>query len=76
MSLLISAAEVIALVAKTQFREFTDIDWQAFAGCETENPLIAETTFKDQIVIIILDGNSIQIVPDEDLAEFVTFYLS
>lgn len=35
------------------FREFTELDWQAFAGCESANPLINET--RDDMVVV-LDG--------------------
>ena len=48
-----NAAEAFALIAKTQFRPFDDMDWSAWAGCESAEPMIAQI---DEITVII-DGN-------------------
>lgn len=38
------------LLARATFRDFTDLDWQGFSGCESDNPKIAEV---DNYVIIL-----------------------
>lgn len=40
------------------FREFTDSDWMAFAGCEDKNPLICDDP--DSICVVI-DGRSVSV---------------
>jgi len=49
----------LTLIATTQFRPFDKSDWMSYSGCETENPLIAET---DEWVIIV-DGKYAEFVP-------------
>lgn len=49
----------LALVATLQFRPFSKADWMSFSGCNTDNPLIAET---DEL-LVILDGNELEIFP-------------
>ena len=49
----------LALIATAKFAPFTKADWMSYSGCETENPLIAET---DEWVIIV-DGNFVEILP-------------
>jgi hypothetical protein len=41
------------------FRSFDDSDWSAWAGCESENPMIGES--EDGTLTIIVDGNSITV---------------
>lgn len=52
----------LALVARLQFRPFSKADWMSFSGCNTDNPLIAET---DELLVIV-DGNEIEIFPHDD----------
>ncbi len=40
-------------MAKFQSRPFDDTDWSAFAGCESDNPLIND---QDEERIVIMDG--------------------
>lgn len=55
----VSAVEAMRLVALTQFKPFTDADWDAFIGCESENPLIGE----NGEYVLVLDGETINILP-------------
>ena len=50
-----NAAEALKLMAKVQFRPFDDSDWMGWAGCESAEPMIAET---DDITVII-DGETV-----------------
>lgn len=49
--------EVIQLLSKIQFRPFEQSDWYAYAGCESETPLIGN----DDTHVVIIDDNMIQI---------------
>jgi hypothetical protein len=51
----VSPVEALKLVATLTFRPFTDSDWNAWAGCESESPMICET---DNFTVII-DGEVI-----------------
>lgn len=51
----VSPIEALKLVAKTKFRPFDNIDWYAFAGCESDDPFIGEI---DDITVVI-DGDTI-----------------
>lgn len=57
-----SAAELLQIIAKAQFRPFTKSDWYLFAGCETAEPMIYET---DDYTIVV-DGDSVNMVYHED----------
>lgn len=54
-------AEALRLVAQLQFREFTQRDHMTFQGCDSDNPLIAET---DDLFIIV-DHQEICILPSD-----------
>ncbi len=56
-------AEALKLVAQLQFREFTHMDNMTFQGCDSDNPLIAET----DDVFVIIDGEAICILPVEGI---------
>ena len=49
----------IKAVALAQFRPFTRADWDAFAGCESPDPLIAETQIDGVDYIIVADGDQL-----------------
>lgn len=51
-------AEMLMLIAKSQFHPFTKADWYAYSGCQSENPLICET----EEYVIVIDGNTINMV--------------
>jgi len=55
-------AELFSIIAKTQFKPFTEGDWYTFAGCESENPLIGY----DGEFAIVIDGETVNIVHGDD----------
>ena len=59
------AFEAMKLIAETKFRPFTKSDWQAFSGCQTENPMIGE----NGRWAIIIDGDEVTFCY-EDLSGF------
>ncbi len=56
-------AELFGVIAKTKFEAFTQADWDAFAGCETAEPMIGY--YGD--FAIVIDGDMINIVHSEDM---------
>jgi len=52
--------DVLAAIATADFRPFDAVDWQTFAGCTSERPLIGEY----HTAIIIIDGDTIAVVED------------
>lgn len=57
-----NAAELLQIIAKTEFNPFDKGDWYAFAGCVTENPLIG---YYEEFTIVI-DGHQINMIHSED----------
>ena len=55
-------AEVLKIIAETKFSPFTQADWYAFSGCESNNPVIGE--YNDMAVII--DGNNVLLLQEDD----------
>ena len=45
-----------------ELREFTESDWYAWAGAESDKPLIAERDFDDAHVAMIVDDAHVQII--------------
>jgi|LakMenEpi03Aug12_release.lakeMendotaPanAssembly.Ray.scaffolds.fasta_scaffold1400243_2 hypothetical protein len=56
-------AELLTVMAKTEFKPFDKADWDAFAGCETAEPMIG---YYGEFTIVI-DGDMINIVHGEDM---------
>ena len=56
-------AELFLALAETEFKPFIKADWDAFAGCESENPFIG---YYGEFTIVI-DGDMINIVHAEDI---------
>lgn len=60
------AIEVLKAVANATFRPFGELDWNAFAGCETQNPMIAEygdgllLIDSENVVVVDADGMETQ----------------
>ncbi len=50
---MITQADVLRLVATSPFRKFIKLDYECFAGVESDNPMISEN---DEFVLV-LDGN-------------------
>lgn len=63
------AREALRLLAIAEMKPFTPMDWDAFAGCESKEPLIGEV---DDFAIV-LDDNVLLIVHGEDNFGGVTF---
>lgn len=58
---MLSAAEILRLVANADFRPFTQSDFRSFAGVETANPLISEI----EEFIVILDGDTVCVLNED-----------
>jgi hypothetical protein len=56
-----NAFEAFALVARARFEPFTEADWEAFCGCVTETPQIAEVDG----FTLILDGDVLSVTDSE-----------
>lgn len=56
-----NAAVALRMLATTQMRKFDQADWDAFAGCESEDPLIGAA---DGGFILIIDGRYLQVYDD------------
>ena len=50
-------AQMLLLIAKTEFRPFDESDYYGFAGVESENPMIADL---DEDGYIIIDGDKVE----------------
>jgi hypothetical protein len=66
---MLNVTQALLWVARTEFVPFTDTDWQAWAGCESENPLIGYTPD----YIIIIDGETIFVQSNEEPSDFINF---
>ena len=55
-------AELLSFMVQATFKPFDRCDWDAFAGCESENPLIGAVG----MFTIVIDGDMINIVHAED----------
>lgn len=56
-----NAAVALRMLASTQMRSFDNADWDAFAGCESEDPLIGSAEFGGKEYILIVDGRYLQV---------------
>jgi hypothetical protein len=52
-----TAIEMLRLIAKSSFREFTQDDWRSFNGCESDNPLISDAGAEGYIIV---DGENVE----------------
>lgn len=55
-------AEALIIIAQTEFQPFSEGDWYAFAGCQSDKPYIGY--YKDYTIVI--DGDKVNIVHEED----------
>lgn len=55
-------AEALIWIARTDFQPFSQGDWYAFAGCESDNPYIG----CHNGYIIVIDGDKVNIVHEND----------
>lgn len=58
---MLTAAEILRLVANADFRPFTERDFMCFGGVETANPLISEI----EEFIVILDGDTVCVLNED-----------
>jgi hypothetical protein len=58
----LTATELFALIAKTQFAPFTEADWDVFAGCQSETPFIG---YNGDFTIVI-DDETVNVIHAED----------
>ena len=58
---MITEALVLRLAATHMFRSFDDLDWSAYAGCMSKDPLICE---RDGFVMII-DGSTLAYIGND-----------
>lgn len=63
-----NAAKAMRLLATANMRPFDKTDWEAFAGCESENPLIGEA----EAFILIVDGNRLEVIEADQTAHAFT----
>lgn len=68
----LSNSQALVLIAKAQFRPFTESDWDCFMGCETDNPQIAEMGD----YCLVLDGDTVNIIQCGDAYGGQMFQLS
>jgi hypothetical protein len=59
----LSATEALILIAQTKFSPFNESDWEAFAGCESKNPLIG---FNGSLTIVIDGEELVNIIHEDD----------
>ena len=57
-----SAAYALFLLTRTKFKHFRENDWEAFSGCESENPLIGY----NGDYTLVLDGENLSIIHADD----------
>jgi hypothetical protein len=58
----VNVNDVLSFVATTEFKPFNENDWEAFAGCDSKNPLIGYTNN----MTIVIDGDIVNVIPDDD----------
>ena len=63
----------LKLAKSLTFSHFSRFDHDAFAGVRSALPMIAETEFEGKDLVLVLDGNVLEISDTE--GEFVTFNL-
>ena len=66
-----TAKELLKIISKTKFEDFTESDWNSFLGCESETPRIG---YHEEFTIV-LDGDVINMVHHEDLYGGVLYQL-
>jgi hypothetical protein len=54
-----NATEALIYVAQAKFRKFNEYDWQSYAGCVSEEPLIYDDA-NDHVIII--DGEIVSFI--------------
>ena len=52
---------ILLTIAKLDWQPFDNLDWNCFAGCRTENPMIAH----DDDATYVIDGASLSIYTED-----------
>lgn len=69
----LSSCEVLEMIARREFTEFSSIDYKTWKNVKSPNPLISYGD-DDNDIIIIIDGGSVMIttsIPEDDKTEFI-----
>lgn len=61
-----TVVEALKVIATTEFKPFDKHDWEAFAGCQTDEPMIGEIGD----LIIVLDGEYAEFYLGDEIAQF------
>ena len=67
-------SQALALLATAKFEPFTDSDWHAFNGCESDDPQIYYD--EDKGITIIIDGQVVEFVDDDSGSSIATLTLT
>lgn len=62
----IAATMALTMLANTQMKPFTDGDWDCFAGCESDHPLIGTHVVDGSAYTIVVDGATLHVYADTD----------
>ena len=49
-------------LAELEFKPFSDFDYSAYAGVQSKNPLIAESSTDTNYKVYIIDGDVLQVI--------------
>ena len=60
MTLHYNKSNLLTLISIAKFRPFDDADWDAFSGCDSPNPRIAEIGE----YVLIIDGSVLSVIRD------------
>lgn len=71
----VTKTEALRALATTEMKDFDEADWGAFAGCETENPLIGHCKINNADHVLVLDGEQLLVMEVGDISGGVTFHL-
>lgn len=58
----LSEKQALKLLAAATMRPFTRLDWDAFAGCESDDPLIGESG----PYLLVVDDNTLVVYADQE----------
>ena len=58
----LTPTEALGMIVQARFKPFNRYDWQAFAGCQSEHPYIAESGD----YILVWDGDCVNIIHMND----------
>jgi hypothetical protein len=67
----ITAALALKLLVKAEMRPFDRHNWDAYAGCETQDPMFGTLVGEPEIgdVEVVLDGDNLLIVTEANMDE-------